>query len=484
MEATPKSPTPKSPTQMVLDYFREFGVLRETPLAYWGMQVVNFLDMTAYFSMTTVVTLFLSTEIGMNDATAGYVVGIFMSAVTVFLLFSGAISDWLGIRKSLTLTMIVKAALTLGIGAMALVPPFPGRGFVVAALFLRLAPSRAMVQTVLQAANKRFTTQASRGAGFNLWYLFMNVGAAVAGVLVDAFRVWLKLGDTWVILFGALTSILCLLAAWLLVRSEAQAYGPGEVPAAETERTQTQNPLRILGSVVKEAAFWRFLVLMASVLGVRAVYLYMYLLMPKYWVRIMGPDAKIGLLTAINPVLIVIGLVLVIPIANKFNVFKMLVFGAVVSALSLFVLVVPWRLYSSDMVTAYYLMAIVSMVVLSIGEVFWSPKLYEYTAAIAPKGQEGTYLGFSMMPWFVAKVTVSFLSGHMLTRWAPEGIGARIKAGTVPFWSSPEAMWLILGVWAMAGPLLAILFRDWLTMGVRWTSGKEAEPAAAQEATA
>jgi len=46
-------------------------------------------------------------------------------------------------------------------------------------------------------------------------------------------------------------------------------------------------------------------------------------------------------LNAINPIGIVIGLILFIPIANKFNVFKMLVYGAMVSAFSLFPLACP-----------------------------------------------------------------------------------------------------------------------------------------------
>ena len=43
-----------------------------------------------------------------------------------------------------------------------------------------------------------------------------------------------------------------------------------------------------------------------------------------------------------------------------------------------------------------------------------------YTALLAPKGQEGTYLGLSMIPWFLAKTVVGWFSGDMLTRWSPE----------------------------------------------------------------
>ncbi len=93
--------------------------------------------------------------------------------------------------------------------------------------------------------------------------------------------------------------------------------------------------------------------------------------------------------------------------------------------------------------------------------------MQEYTASIAPEGQEGTYLGLSMVPYFMSKTVVSFLSGHMLARWCPEGIGDRLRAGGVPYWETPYAMWLILGAVALVGTLVAIAFGGWFTKGTK-----------------
>jgi dipeptide/tripeptide permease len=142
----------------------------------------------------------------------------------------------------------------------------------------------------------------------------------------------------------------------------------------------------------------------------------------------------------------------------------------------------PWQVYGGDIVRSHYLMAILCMIIVTVGEVLWSPKLYEYTAAIAPKGQEGTYLGLSMIPWFLAKTLVSAFSGHMLTRWSPEkfvvdGVAVPLQQAMVqnqvPYWQSPAAMWLILGAYAMAGCIGAVLLRNWLTRDVHF----KAEPA-------
>jgi len=211
---------------------------------------------------------------------------------------------------------------------------------------------------------------------------------------------------------------------------------------------------------------------------VRAVFLYMYLLLPIYWSRVIeavsGEKTDMGLLQAINPILIVVGIILFIPFSGRFHVFSMLIFGAMISACSLLVMALPWQMFGSDMAVSYFNMSVLMLVILSIGEVIWSPKLNEYIAEIAPAGQEGSYLGMSMVPWFAAKLVVGAISGHLLMRWVPEGIGAQLEAGTVPFWDRPEAMWLILFVWAISGPVIALLFRGWFTAVLK--PAAEAEP--------
>ena len=468
---------------MIVGYFRDFGVLRETRAEYWGIQLVNFLDCTFYFALLTIASLFLSEDLGLSDVAAGYTITAFTSATTLMLTVSGMLCDWLGIRASLRISMIAMLVLRASVVVVGMMPALPHRGLIAGGLMVLMAPFMAAIQTVFQAATQRFTTKHSRAAGFNLWYLFMNIGAAAGGAAIDIGRLQLKLPNVHIFTLGVITAVLCLIAAEWLIRREDQLRAPDESAEPEAEKAPRKNPFSILVEVVREKAFFRLLALIALTLGVRAVYAYLYLLMPKYWERTIGPDAAIGVLNMINPIGIVVGLILFIPLANRFSVFGMLVYGAMVSALSLFPMALPWTWYSSDLTQAHYLMAILCMVIVTFGEVLWSPKLYEYTAAIAPKGQEGTYLGLSMIPWFLAKTITSLLSGHMLNRWSPENIsvgGAELPLrealiqGKVDYWHSPAAMWLILGLVALVGCIVAAWLRPWLTQGARWNSDSEA----------
>jgi MFS family permease len=470
-------PAPKTAAQLIIGYFKDFGVLAETGREYWGIQIVNFLDCTFYFALLTIITLFLSDDLHVSDAHAGYIVAGFTSAVTLLLTFSGTFTDWLGIRKALRLTMVGQLVLRVAMVVVGVVPSLPHRSWLAAGLLVLMAPFIAGIQTIFQASCQRYTTSRSRGAGFNLWYLFMNIGAAAGGAAVDIVRLKLRIGNFHIFTLGVITAALCLVVGELMVRGDSQLRAPDEAPEPPAEKKEKKTPLRIFLEVVSEPAFFRLLVLIALILGVRAVYTYLYLLMPKYWERTIGPDARIGVLNMINPIGIVIGIILFIPLANKFKVYSLLVYGAMVSAFSLFPMALPWEWYGGDIGRAHYEMAILCMGIVTVGEVLWSPKLYEYTAAIAPQGQEGTYLGLSMIPWFLAKTLVSIFSGHMLARWSPEkatvdGTAMPLRQALVEhklgYWHTPSAMWLILGIYAMIGCILAALLRPWLTKGARW----------------
>ncbi len=281
---SPQPANTKSPGQAIVAYFKDFSVLKETGTEYWGIQIVNFLDCTFYFAMLTIATVFLSEDLGLNDKQAGYSTALFTSATSLMLFVSGLCTDWLGIKKSLNLSMAAMLILRLGVVVVGLVPTLPHRGLLASALFLLMAPFMAAIQTIFQSACQRFTTKRSRSAGFNLWYLFMNIGAAAAGFSIDIVRKLLHLPNVHIFTMGALTALLCLVVGMTLIKKEEQIVGPDEEPErkADGDKVQHTPPWQAMLKVIREPTLWRLLVLVALILGVRAVYAYLYLLMPKY----------------------------------------------------------------------------------------------------------------------------------------------------------------------------------------------------------
>src|ERR1035437_278152 len=298
---------------------------------------------------------FLSDDLGLDDRSAGYTITVFTSATSLMLLFSGMTTDWLGIRRSLNIALGGQLVLRLAMVWVGLTPSLPHRGLLAGVIFLLMAPFMAGLQTIFQAATNRFTPRRSRSAGFHLGYLFMNIGAAAAGFSIDIVRKLLHLPNVHIFTLGVITAVLCLIVGKLMVKNEEQLVNPDDLPAAQAEekKVEHKNPWQIWREMIREPALWRLLVLIGLIVGVRAVYVYLYLLMPKYWLRTIGPDAAIGTLNAINPIGIVIGIVLFIPFTNKFGVFRMLVYGAMISAIALFPMALPWTVYGMSIGQAH-----------------------------------------------------------------------------------------------------------------------------------
>ena len=75
-------------------------------------------------------------------------------------------------------------------------------------------------------------------------------------------------------------------------------------------------------------------------------------------------------------------------------------------------------------------MAALYLTVFSIGEAFYSPRVYEYAAAIAPKGQEASYGSLAYLPFLVGKILVG-AGGWLLAAFCPEHGSAALRNNVV-----------------------------------------------------
>jgi hypothetical protein len=135
-------------------------------------------------------------------------------------------------------------------------------------------------------------------------------------------------------------------------------------------------------------------------------------------------------------------LIILIPILGRFKIYNMLILGAFINSIAMFIIAIPPG-PGTDVGQFTYITSVLFLILLTVGEVIWSPRLQEYTAAIAPEGQEGTYFGLSMVPYFMAKsmivcfpVTCSIVGVLKVLE---------IVAREV-YTDSPYMMWLVLGI--------------------------------------
>jgi MFS family permease len=225
---------------------------------------------------------------------------------------------------------------------------------------------------------------------------------------------------------------------------------------------------RLFHRLLNQPDFYRLLMFFLFIGFLKAIFLQMDYVFPKFGDRELGLHAPVGKLSAINSILI-IGLVPIIgALTQRFAAYRMVVIGGVICAAGVFIMALPtgwfepaanggfgqWLGHSylglTGSVHPYYVMTAFYLTVFSVGEAFYSPRVYEYAAAIAPRGQEASYGALAYIPFLIGKLLVG-TAGWILAAFCPEQ-GPR-RSGI---------MWLIFALAATVAPVGLIAFRRYI----------------------
>jgi hypothetical protein len=147
---------------------------------------------------------------------------------------------------------------------------------------------------------------------------------------------------------------------------------------------------------------------------------------------------------SINPFMIIWVTPVVAAMTSKWPHYDMIKYGGYVSAIS------PFFLAMSTSTGAI----VIFMILLSLGESIWSPRLYDYTMSIAPQGREATFSALAAAPLFAAKIPVGLLSGYLLSHYLPEDESGGNSYGSEERKKNGQLLWLIVGLLTISSPLL------------------------------
>lgn len=447
---------PRPPWRSAWSHAKENVVLIKTaPRELWVIFLLKFFSSYAYFSMSLVLTLFLSQDFALSDMDAGWVFGMYGVMSTFYGIVCGWVIDFLGIRLSLLFGGIV------GVFCRTFIVLSSSRVIALTLLLGVLPFGEALGIPIMTIAIKRYTNRSNRTFAFSLFYSVMNVAALLAGPVVDGFRSLFSGGYDvtlptiggehvfhlsalrLVLLTGSIASFCLIVITYFAVR-DVELDHNGRISAFSPNRT---NPLQSTWLTLQDRAFWRLLVLTVLLIGVRLVFSHNSATMPKYLIRQFGRDAPFGLVYAINPFLIIFLVPLVGIFTKNVSSFPMILYGSFVAAASPFFICIDQT----------YLMVVLYMVTLSLGEAIYSPRVYEYSLELSRRGSEGIYSSLSTAPLFSVALLVGGQSGWLLSTFmAPNGP------------RNGKMLWGIIGITCMTSPILMFIFRDFI--------GKEDQP--------
>jgi dipeptide/tripeptide permease len=247
--------------------------------------------------------------------------------------------------------------------------------------------------------------------------------------------------------------------------------------AATTPARPRRSMGRILLDMVLVLRNGRFSIFLAVMSGFWFLYTQVYNVLPLYAKRVVETSPAMDLYTAANPFVIVTFQLLVTALFGKVRAIRSMVIGTVIIGLSMAINLFP--IYSAGgvrLLAAHWLpigsvFLILTVAMIAFGELFTSARMYEYIGALAPKGQEGLFLGYASLP-----VAVGSLTGNPVGALIFNEIMARDATvrpdGLLELVPRNNAMgWIILMAIGFASALAMWLFNRWLE--------KHPEPAAA-----
>jgi hypothetical protein len=248
-------------------------------------------------------------------------------------------------------------------------------------------------------------------------------------------------------------------------RSAAPSFWSG---IGTTVRKSALDTARLFHRLVSQSAFYRLLLFFLFIGFLKAIFLQMDYVFPKFGIRELGLNAPVGKLAAINAIIIIFLVPIVGALTQKFAAYRMVVIGGAICAAGVFIMALPTQWFQPAAngligqwlghgylglhgnIHPYYIMSAFYLAVFSIGEAFYSPRVYEYAAAIAPKGQEASYGSLAYLPFLVGKILVG-TGGWLLAAFVPEQ-GPR----------HPSTMWLIFALAASVAPIGLIALRRYI----------------------
>src|SRR5439155_1518784 len=325
-------------------FLAKFTVLKGAERELWLTFLIKLLIISAYSITNKTLILWLSSDLGFSDQAAGALIGwVWAPAMTVFTLLAGSLTDALGLRRTFFLGVIICVIA----GAIMVLTTIP---------WLTLAGGS--LPLVLAAEPVLFATGAF----------------------------WERI--------------------WLTIRG----------PALDT--------VALFKRLLGQSGFYRLLAFLLLIGFLKLIFLQMDYVFPKFGIRELGNGAPIGHLSNINYILIIILVPIIGALTQKYSAYRMVIVGGAICAASVFVMALPppWFQRSAQgfighwighgylgvkgSIHPYYMMIAIYISIFSIGEAFYSPRVYEYAAAIAPKGQEASYGALSYIPFLIGKLLV------------------------------------------------------------------------------
>jgi dipeptide/tripeptide permease len=426
------------------------------PATFWTANTIELFERGAYYAMASFVVIYLKEVLGMSPTLATFINGSLLWGLIYFLpIVSGTLADKYGFKRSLVVAFTM---LALGYLVMGNVQRFwpAGSSYTVPVLLgvVLIGLGGSIVKPCI-AGTVQKTSGLRATLGFAIFYMVINIGS-ISGRGVSYF-VRRELGIPSIFFPVACAFALVGLLIVLFIYREPEYVSDGR---KDGQTVQKRTLAQALLGIVTVLRNWKFVFFLVVIGMFWILYVQLYNLMPLF-LRWVDPEAPVEIYTLVNPIMIVALQLLVTRLAKRWTPVRSIILGVLVTTIGMLVNVLAPVFFADislkvsllrfgsfqvllPIAGIFIVMSIASM---ALGEMFASPRIYEYIGAIAPKGQEGLYLGYANLPVALGSIVGAPLGGRLFEIFITNPLAKGQPA-------NPTAIWLIvagMGVLSMAG---------------------------------
>jgi proton-dependent oligopeptide transporter, POT family len=396
---------------------------------FWVANVIELFERFAYYGSKAVLAVYIADQVGLGPESAGWLAGSVFNTLLYFLpVLAGTVVDRYGFKKSLLACfsifavgyfLIGFAGLPMGQPIVQAVGP---KAWTLLALVIT-AVGGSLIKPSIVGTVARTTTKETSALGYSIYYTLVNIGGAVGPML--ALLVRENVGISYVLVMSSLTSLALVLGTLLFYEEPPQ---PKDAPPARSMAKVLQDMLTVFGNL----RFMAFLVIFS---GFWAMFWHTFYALP-FYVRDYLKFERFEIIETVDAWTIILVTVPITALAKKLKPLTAMVVGFVLATACWFVM------GTFPTVT----MTVAAMMLFALGEGLQSPRYYEYVAALAPKEQVGTYMGFAFLPIAIGTFIAGWSSGFLVKNYV-EG-------------ANPNAphMWYVVGSYGVVSTILMVVY--------------------------
>ncbi len=368
-------------------------IYREYPNQFWVIVSANFVDRVGGALIFPFFALYITKQFQVGMIEVGLLFALFSISDMIGTMIGGALTDYLGRKRMIIMGLIVSAGTSLGMGLVNQLEWFYVMGAVSGLFATAAGPAHQAMLTDILPEKKR-------AEGFGIMRVAANlavaIGPAIGGFIASYSYLILFVADT-------ITSLITALIVYLVVEETRPEV-------AETAEKQGFKETFIgYRKVIEDRKFMVFVVVSTIA---TIVYSQMYGTLSVFLRDVHGvPESGYGWLMTLNAGMVVLFQFMITRKISDKPPMLILALGSVFY-------VIGFGLYGF---VSIYLLFMVAMAIITIGEMVVIPVAQAYVGDAAPEDMRGRYMGvmgFSwMIPWMIGPLLAGLLMDNGYPNW-------------------------------------------------------------------